>query len=95
MATKKKASADAPEETLRPEEVETLDALEALETIETALRDALRGVRAKLLPKIDPEKPTMLESAAGERPVTAAALAAASGLALGFVVRRIIPWRLK
>lgn len=94
MATtqKSKGASHADEDVLRPEEV---DPLEVLETMETALRSAVRGLRGKVLRNVDPEKPTMLESAAGERPVLAASAALASGFALGLVVRRLIPWKLK
>lgn len=92
MARKTNASDDVADDTLRPEEI---DGLEALETIESALRGAVRGIRAKVRPNVDAETPTLLESVASDRPVTAAAVAAATGFALGLVVRRVIPWRLK
>lgn len=83
---------DDAERILRPEEE---DPLEALATFEDALRGAVRGVRAKVFPYIDADQPTMLEGAASKRPVTAAAVAMASGLMLGFVVRRAIPRRFR
>lgn len=94
MDESKKANHQAAEDepVLQPEE---LDPYEVLETFEEALRGVVRGVRAKVMPKVDADKPTMLESAAGERPITAASVALASGFALGFVVRRLTPWRTK
>lgn len=83
---------DDPENVLHPEEV---DPLEVLDTLEESLQRVVRGARGKILRNADPEQPTWVESQAGERPVTAASIAMASGFALGLVVRRVIPWRLR
>lgn len=83
---------DTRENVLHPEEV---DPLEVLDTLEDSLRTIVRGARGKVLRNVDPEQPTWVESKAGERPVTAASIAMASGFALGLVVRRVMPWRLR
>lgn len=80
------------EKVLHPEEV---DPLEVLETIESSLRRVVRGARGKVLRNADPEQATWVEDQAGERPLTAASVAMASGFALGLVVRRIVPRRFR
>lgn len=94
MDTSKKSSYQAAEEepVLQPEEV---DPHEVLETFEGALRGVVRGVRSKVMPRIDADQPTVVENLAAERPIAAASVAMASGFALGLVVRRLIPWKLK
>lgn len=82
--------ADDPENVLHPEEV---DPLEALDTLEESLRKAVRDVRGRVLRNVDPEQPTWVETQAGERPVTAASIAMASGFVVGLAVRRLMPWR--
>lgn len=84
--------AAADENVLYPEEV---DPLEVLETIESSLRRVVRGARGKVLRNADPEQATWIEDKAGERPLTAASVAMASGFALGLVVRRVIPRRFR
>lgn len=85
-------TADDPENVLQPEEI---DPLEVLDTLEESLRRVVRGTRGKVFRNTDPEQPTWIENQAGDRPVTAASIAMASGFALGLVVRRIMPWRIR
>lgn len=87
-----RTASDAHENVLHPEEV---DPLEVLDTIETSLRDIVRGARGRVLRNIDMDQPTWVERQAGERPITAASVAMASGFALGLVVRRIVPRRFR
>lgn len=88
---RKNQRAADPENVLHPEEV---DPLEVLDTLEESLRRVVRGARGKVLRKVDPAKPTWVEVQAGERPVTAASLAMASGFVVGLAVRRVMPWRI-
>jgi len=90
--TEENRTADDPENVLHPEEI---DPLEVLDTLEDSLRRVVRGTRSKVLRHSDPEQPTWIENKAGERPVAAASIAMASGFALGLVVRRLMPWRIR
>lgn len=74
---------------------EEIDALDLLDSVEDSLRRVVRGVRSKVLPSVHEEEPTAVENAAAQRPLTAAAIAAASGFALGLVVRRFVPKRFR
>lgn len=79
------------ERVLHPEEA---NPLEALAPLEDALQRGMRGVRAKILPRIDSTQPTWIEKKTAERPLTAASIAMGTGALLGLVVRRLTPWRL-
>lgn len=71
--------------------VEEIDPFEVLHDIEAQLQAGLRTVRAKVFRTENVEQPSMVEDVIGSRPVAAAAVAAAAGYAMGFVVRRFIP----
>lgn len=86
------AAEQGPESTV---EVEELDPLELLRDTEATLQQGLRRARSFVFRQVPEEEPTKLETLIQARPVIAAAVAGAAGYALGFALRRVIPFPLR